>query len=288
MKRGFLLNEIDNTKSKDRQSQLQQQSGAFPINNRANGLPNHFRSEDRVGVTKFNRGPSAWGRINSTSTSSANGSAEIQSQAPPTRMTTVSTATSSQSASNQLHQEQQSHVPHPWSNVATPTQYTSTRTPGSSDGLSHAETIAPSLTGTDISCMTSSQPSVASQLPDADMMNVTEQRHAPTNNPYAGEPLLPCKTTGVPKAALSGWYGQKPRCHQLSKNQYVCWHDGGMPHKLRFTCVFVCPLTGECFASGRYGTDPNLYQVQEDATNGGSAAIVWYSEYKDPQRVLPH
>ena len=32
-----------------------------------------------------------------------------------------------------------------------------------------------------------------------------------------------------------------------------------MPHKLRFTSVFVCPLTGECFASGRYGTDPKLY-----------------------------
>ena len=58
-----------------------------------------------------------------------------------------------------------------------------------------------------------------------------------------------------------------------------------MPHKLRFTSVFVCPLTGECFASGRYGTDPNLYQVEEQNVThgsgsggggGGGGTIVWY------------
>ena len=64
-------------------------------------------------------------------------------------------------------------------------------------------------------------------------------------NPYAGQPWLPNKTLGVPKAALNVWYMQKPRSFQCSKDQYICWSDGGRAHETKFTCVFVCPLSGE-------------------------------------------
>jgi hypothetical protein len=279
MKRGF-LNDAKNTNPKSKDGQIQKLHPR--LGTCTNGLrndfkptPNHFRSEDRVGVT-FSRGPSAWGTASAWG-SSRSSSVETQSQSQ-----TTLTATQ-----NHLHQQT------PWTNLKTDHD-TAAET---ADGLSLMETvtIAPSLTGTDISCF-SSEPSIGTEYPDTGAMkddrptslqadtNYTKERGS---DPYAGEPLLPCKTTGVPKAALSGWYGQKPRSHQLSKLQYICWHDGGMPHKLRFTCVFVCPLTGECFASGRYGADPDAYQVEEDPSNrhanagstgGAGGVIVWYSK----------
>ncbi|KAI2497719.1 hypothetical protein MHU86_16761 [Fragilaria crotonensis] len=284
MKRGFLNDTKNiNPKSKDGQEQPQQRMGSC-----TNGLrddfkaaPNHFRSEDRVGVT-FNRGPSAWG------TTSAWGSSSVETQSQSqTRISADDTMPASQS--HQHHQQPQ-HQHGPWTNLKKSTHETAAET---ADGLSHVETIHPSLTGTDISCMTSDQ-SIGTPFPDTGAMKddtptiVNAATNLDRSIPYAGEPLLPCKTTGVPKAALSGWYGQKPRSHQLSKLQYVCWHDGGMPHKLQFSCVFVCPLTGECFASGRYGADPKAYHVEEDSTSrhgdGGPAGgtgggvIVWYKK----------
>jgi hypothetical protein len=47
---------------------------------------------------------------------------------------------------------------------------------------------------------------------------------------------------------------------------------------MKFTSIFCCPLTGECFASGRYG-DAALYQhTSAAATNGGSMHVIWYSK----------
>ena len=104
----------------------------------------------------------------------------------------------------------------------------------------------------------------------------TSHRHDDDDNPFAGQPWLPVKTMGVPKAALNDWYMQKPRSWQCSNDQYITWNDGGMPHQMKFTCAFVCPLSGEVFLSGEYGTHKQ-YQVQEDALYG--TKIVWYSEY---------
>jgi len=91
-------------------------------------------------------------------------------------------------------------------------------------------------------------------------------------NPYAGQPWLPNKTLGVPKAALNVWYMQKPRSFQCSKDQYICWSDGGRAHETKFTCVFVCPLSGELFFSGEYG-DSKYYTTVIDE---GGAKVVWY------------
>jgi hypothetical protein len=115
-----------------------------------------------------------------------------------------------------------------------------------------------------------------------------------TSQKNIGNSFLPTKTKDVPKAALSGWYGQKPRTHQLSKSQFVSWDDSGPPHRRRFTSLFVCPLTGEIFASGRFGSggdgggggggdQPNqqpqqvpFYHVSIDPQTG--CEVVWYSK----------
>eukprot|EP00543_Licmophora_paradoxa_P010522 CAMPEP_0202462448 /NCGR_PEP_ID=MMETSP1360-20130828/54068_1 /ASSEMBLY_ACC=CAM_ASM_000848 /TAXON_ID=515479 /ORGANISM="Licmophora paradoxa, Strain CCMP2313" /LENGTH=120 /DNA_ID=CAMNT_0049084937 /DNA_START=204 /DNA_END=562 /DNA_ORIENTATION=+ len=69
-----------------------------------------------------------------------------------------------------------------------------------------------------------------------------------------------------PKMMLATWYGQRPRNHQISKQQYVCWDDGGQSHSKRFTAVLVCPLTGEIFRTGKFGnnehTPLSLYEVE--------------------------
>jgi hypothetical protein len=97
-------------------------------------------------------------------------------------------------------------------------------------------------------------------------------------NPFLGQPLLPSLTMGVPKAALQGWYGQRPERFQVSKDQYVSWNDGGRPHELKFTCLFVCPLTAEVFSSGRYGSNSDLFVVRADEEATG-ADVIWYSKY---------
>jgi len=48
-----------------------------------------------------------------------------------------------------------------------------------------------------------------------------------------------------------------------------------MPHVLKFTSVFVCPVTGEKFCSGRYG-DERYYSTQ--AEEEGGLTVVWYSK----------
>jgi len=93
----------------------------------------------------------------------------------------------------------------------------------------------------------------------------------PRPNPFAGVPLSRInKTAGVPKAALHSVYGRPPRRKVISQDDYHTWHDGGPPHQLKFTSIFCCPATGECFPSGRYGSTA-LHQVDERGT-------VWYTK----------
>jgi hypothetical protein len=93
----------------------------------------------------------------------------------------------------------------------------------------------------------------------------------PSSQPsHARTPIYPTTTYGVPKNALHALYSQPPRRKILDKVDFIAWNDGGPPHKLRFTAVFVCPLTGEVFPSGRYG-DPQYYTVAPDG-------VVWYTK----------
>lgn len=99
---------------------------------------------------------------------------------------------------------------------------------------------------------------------------------------------FPNKSTYVPRQALSAWFGMKPRCHQLTKDSYVTWNDGALSHNQMFTSVFVDPLSGECFSSGRYGTpEEKKYKVDyvkvpcKNKNNNESVAIVpvvWYKQ----------
>jgi len=49
-----------------------------------------------------------------------------------------------------------------------------------------------------------------------------------------------------------------------------------MPHILKFTSVFTCPVTGERFRSGRYG-DAKYYSVVKEE-EGSGVDVVWYSK----------
>ena len=86
-------------------------------------------------------------------------------------------------------------------------------------------------------------------------------------------PLIFPSVPVVPKNALSTWYSKRPRCHQITKDNYVSWHDHGMPHLLKFTAVFVCPLTGEIFPCGRHGSTESY----QERTDSNASRVIWYS-----------
>lgn len=82
----------------------------------------------------------------------------------------------------------------------------------------------------------------------------------------------------APKAELYQFYGRKPRRQQLSNEDYLVWNNGGKPHELKFTCIFHCPLTGECFPAGRFG-DPRFYVVEQMRNHAGQTVeVIWYTK----------
>ena len=60
------------------------------------------------------------------------------------------------------------------------------------------------------------------------------------------------KYSHVPKADLHALYGKYPRRKVIVAGNYHTWHDSGQGHMLKWTSIFVCPMTGELFCSGRY------------------------------------
>lgn len=78
----------------------------------------------------------------------------------------------------------------------------------------------------------------------------------------------------APKQVLSSWYSKAPRSHQLSNINYLTWRDDAMPHLVKYTSIFVCPLTGEVFASGRHG-NPDAFEERSDCS--GERTVFWYS-----------
>lgn len=88
------------------------------------------------------------------------------------------------------------------------------------------------------------------------MSNVSQVNPAtstdPARNALSKMPVLPHpRAIGSPKNAINGWYGQRYRGGVLVSNaSFITWSDGGLPHMLRFSSIFVCPVTGEKFPSG--------------------------------------
>jgi hypothetical protein len=97
-------------------------------------------------------------------------------------------------------------------------------------------------------------------------------------NPYKGTSFKLNKTSSVPKAALHSVYGRPPRRKVISQENYYTWHNSDAPHLLKFTSIFCCPLTGECFASGRYGDPAFYYQHSTRSASGSSAFVTWYNK----------
>jgi hypothetical protein len=76
---------------------------------------------------------------------------------------------------------------------------------------------------------------------------------------YYDMPLMPFKAEGVPKVALAEYFGRRKLLTQTSyKANFHSWNDQNpKSNLLRWTCILVCPLTGELFWTGRYpNTDP--------------------------------
>ena len=90
-------------------------------------------------------------------------------------------------------------------------------------------------------------------------------------------PRLPqCKLSGQPKSELYVLYGQR-HGRVLKTGDYITWNDNGPPHNLRFTSVFVCPVTGEAFRSGTYGSAVEMknglcWYVSKKMAEHGAAA----------------
>lgn len=100
--------------------------------------------------------------------------------------------------------------------------------------------------------------------------NVPLSNNQPGRSPPVGIVHDTTQSKLIPKEALHSLYGRSPRRKIISQNCYFTWHDNGPPHNLKWTTVFVCPITGECFLSGRYGASSN-YTLREDGE-------VWYSK----------
>ena len=83
--------------------------------------------------------------------------------------------------------------------------------------------------------------------------------------------------------ALSCFYGQHPRKLQASNDLFHLWNDGGPPHLLQWTCIFVCPLSGELFLakewpdSGPATVDHNgiHFLKQKTLAKHGAAALAY-------------
>jgi len=99
------------------------------------------------------------------------------------------------------------------------------------------------------------------------------QMNLETNRPF----LPSCLDS--PKNALTMWYGQRfKNFPQFKTNDcFTTWNDGGKPHELKFTSIFTCPVTGEHFASGRYGKERDVYVVIKDANT--SQDVFWFRTF---------
>ena len=97
---------------------------------------------------------------------------------------------------------------------------------------------------------------------------------APTTAP----PISSTERNTIPKAALYTYYGKKPRRTQIGNDDYFSWNNGGKPHEIKYTAIFQCPITGECFPSGRWG-ESNTY-ISRTIRNGRGedAEMIWFSK----------
>ena len=95
--------------------------------------------------------------------------------------------------------------------------------------------------------------------------NAIQPANPVDENPYRNLPLLPYKTYGVPMNALGCYYSQYYHTSHLKMSDYYfTWNDENpKSHSLLWTSIFICPLSGELFISGKW---PGNDAVLKDAT----------------------
>jgi hypothetical protein len=102
------------------------------------------------------------------------------------------------------------------------------------------------------------------------------------------------KLTAPPKSELYTLYGKDPYRRVLGAGDYITWNDNGPPHTMRFTSVFVCPVTGEAFKSGGYGKtyewkDSFCWFTSKKLAEHGAAARAYDClSYRRAPPGLPH
>jgi hypothetical protein len=181
---------------------------------------------------------------------------------------------------------------------------------GETDGLSWAP-ITDSLRDRWNTCSSSSKPSStpwktskqANEMMDEDGTVVTELTEPSTVAPSVASSSLSTQPTlpsgfiiNDKKSCLREFYFKRHQIQIITRESYFTWPDpNGYGHCRRFTCVFVCPVTGELFSTGKYGEqytikkrkDPlTLEMIQEKRANyiemldeHTGANVVWFSMY---------
>lgn len=88
--------------------------------------------------------------------------------------------------------------------------------------------------------------------------------------PQVSSTLQLASTACSPKAALHVVYGKAPRRKVVSGEHFHTFHDSGAAHLLRWTCIFVCPITAELFFAVPYSGCGNLVLSPNTSFNGGN------------------
>jgi len=108
--------------------------------------------------------------------------------------------------------------------------------------------------------------------------------HSVASSSLATQPMLPHgKLIDAPRAALYDWYLKEHKTQVVGKECYFTWHNDGLPHERMFTSIFVCPVTGELFPTGKYGPRTGT-KKRIDSLTGETIeeTKLYYGERKDP------
>jgi hypothetical protein len=92
------------------------------------------------------------------------------------------------------------------------------------------------------------------------------------------------KLIDAPKAALYEWYIKEHKTQINVSECYFTWDNHGLPHERKFTSIFVCPLTGEVFPSGKHGPRTWIKErIDPTTTVTIQGTRVFYEEQIDPE-----
>ena len=107
-------------------------------------------------------------------------------------------------------------------------------------------------------------------------MSLSERLTRPS--PFTVPRTIP---VGAPMMMLHTFYGQQNENVQIFSIDYFTWDNGGEPHIRKFTSVFLCPLTGELFLSGKYSAS----NVSPRMDTNDNVTIFWHRKKKEAEQA---